>query len=175
MKYSVRRCKGRLLRARSNKNNQFIFLLCDRYGNFIDMPNIPNLTHLTQRELAEFVCTFFKTFFNSYDCFKELSYRWTRLHDELHALQEQAVRQKVTRPLFKKVKIHTILDRACEIALETHIQPEGYSMNLYDQFCKQAQGKGVLQILSYHDFCDIFRIAAIRTKLVMLEYIATLI
>lgn len=175
MRYAIRRCRDRSIRTGKNRKNNFITRLIVTYGDFIDLQGVPNPENLSQSQAALYICYFLKTLFSSYDCFKDLSYSWMRLYNEVSALQNQLDSRKVTRPLFKRTKIQHILNRASGVALASSIQSEGYLFNLYDMFRKQAIEMSHFSTLTYHDFSELFRIAAIRVKPIISDYIKSVV
>lgn len=176
MKFAQRRCRLRNTHAEQQRKNKFIHLLMTKYYHLIDKtPELvisldPN--HITDKEIVLFLCNFLKALFSTYDCFKDLSYKWIRLCDELVAFQDQIDHDRVTRPLFKRSKIQRLLELASGIALQASTQKENNLLNLYDTFVLQVKARGGIgEIPSYLDYRELLHIIAIRMPTVIGNYL----
>ncbi len=177
MRFAQHRCTRRRRHARISKRISLIRAV-SRY-----VPLVPNsnfsfneleLLRKSDGEILLIMVNFFDAFLNSYHCFSELSVKWSRLTDELNALQDQINHNRVTRPLYKSAKIQRLTNRVSDFAVELRVQMEGNLYELYEIFIKEVCTRGISNV-SYEDFLDIFHIIGIRMRFKISDYIKSII
>ncbi|GEM_PF-2192381 len=179
MRFAQHRCTRRRRHARISKRISLIGAVL-RYVPLVPSSNFSfnefELLRKPDSELLLIMVNFFDAFLGSYHCFFELSVRWSRLADELNALQDQVNNNRVTRPLYKSAKIQRLTNRVSDFAVELRVQMEGNLYELYEIFIKEVHTKGITDVPPYKtDFLDIFHIIGIRMRFKISDYIKSVV